>query len=149
MTLLQPGVARWRRANAIDTDFIADDGAASPYIGVGNNIAQVGGSNGVVDVFGDSATEASTVLVQSAWLNITATDDGSANETYVWLIEESDTNVFTIVRKFTSFTVLRGTSGAAKIGFTPNYRFVRFNYFTTGTTPSISIEKGFLSPEPV
>lgn len=139
--------SRFLRANAVDTDFVVDDGADSPYTAVGDNIGQVGSANGSVDVFGGS--EASTVLVQSARLNVTDTDDGSANETYVLHIEESDTSVFTTVRKETLFTIIRGTSGQIAIGFTPNYQFVRFNYITTGTTPSISIEQGWLSPMPV
>ena len=151
-------VAEWINADLLDETYLLDDGvigAGAGYSNVGDNIAQVGGSNGYIQAWEGARDNSSPAKSWAFWLDIISTDYGDADETYVLEIQESDTAAFTVVRKTTQFTLTKADFSAAAIEngklavvLMPSYEYVRYNYVCGGTTPNIKPKRGFASPMP-
>jgi len=130
---------------AVDEELVFDDGATASYTVVGDNIAQKGGSDGIIDVGRDvgSATQNKDRFPSiNVNINVTSVDLGTSDETYFARIDWAPTNSFAAISNASpNFAIVPG----------PNFnttkvldRFARLVYVLAGTTPILVVEQGFL-----
>lgn len=159
MSELLNAFAKYMSSSLIDDEFILDDGAVgagSGYTGAGDNVAQVGGSDGYIECWEPNSLDDASPL--RAWyfiLQIISSDYGEVNEVYKLKIEESETVDFTVVRKTTEITITKSDLSSAAIvdgllalGLTPSFPYARFVYNLAGTTPILKVGKGWAVPVP-
>jgi hypothetical protein len=141
---------RFFTGNQIDAEMILDDGATGAAAGyTSSGICHVSAANGYVDL-GAGAPRSNFSLAVN-W-NIISADRTTGDETYTLQLEESDTSVFTAVRKTTNWVmVVSGTTDVEdeQLGpmvLRPDFRYIRGYVTLAGTTPILKIGKVWVSP---
>jgi len=113
-----------------------------------DGVLQVGGGDNILDLGSNAAMWRNQVLNFA----LAEIDDANADETYAFVIEESEDNTFTTVRKSTIVSIPRDAGSTTddpilySTEMTPEYQFLRISVDVGGTTPSLKLLQAFYSP---
>ena len=146
---------RFRDGAIVDNRLLLQD-VQETFTSAGANVTQVATADAQIDLFDTSVAPPNNQLASipeiEAWAEISAIDAASGDEGYLFQVEESDTTAFTVVRNTHNLNLLDDVAGNTEelgkivLTFRPQYRFLRFNFFLSGTSPSVTIDLAGISP---